>query len=129
MKKFLAILLLLPCLSWAESLVYLKKQPTVVNTPMQGPTAILDVEGPIDQPICIAVVDGEPIYAALVKDEKVIEKNAAYLGKGLNEVQAKDKKLYEALTYPEVDQDGNETGKRYPKQTFSGYDALTGVAK
>lgn len=129
MKKFLAILLLLPCLAWAESLVYLKKQPTVVNTPMQGPTAILDVEGPIDQPICIAVVDGEPVWAALVKDEKMLEKNAAYLGKGLDAVKKKDASLYEKMTSEVLDAEGKATGERVPKQTFYGYDPLTGSAK
>jgi hypothetical protein len=129
MKKILAVILLLPVFAWADSLVYLRKMPTVVNTPMQGPSAVLDVEGVIDQPICIATVDGEPVYAALVQDEKKIEKNAAYLGKGLDAVKKKDARIYEALTYEEVDKDNVATGKRHPKQTFYGFDPMTGGTK
>lgn len=74
--------------------------------------------------LCIVAV-----CAALVKDEKKLDKNAAYLGKGLDEVKAKDNKIYEALTTPVLDKDGKPTAERVPLQTFSGYDAMTGTAK
>ncbi len=122
MKNILAVLILIPSLAFAESLVYLSKTPTVSTVKMQGPQAFVEVAGvKVDQPIAVATDDGKgaPVWAVLVKDadKAKIEKDAAYLGKGLNEVKAKDRATYDKLTV--ADQ---------PIQTFMGYDAMTGDA-
>ena len=71
------------------------------------------------------------MWAAVVTEDKLkaIEKDKPYLGKGLDAVKTKDAALYEKMTVAELDKDNVATGKRLPKQTFFGFDPVTGTAK
>lgn len=144
MKTILAILLLLPSLALAESMVYISKAPVAVTTKMQGPQAYVEVAGvKMDQPIAI-VDSGTPVWSVIVTDAQLatISKDAAYLGKGLDEVKVKSATIYNQLTVKTVKlADGTTTNisqatatpagatviaTDIPIQTFSGFDAKTG---
>ena len=144
MKKILAVLLLIPSLAFADALVYVSKTPVAVTTKLQGPQAYVEVAGvKVDQPIAITAT-GTPVWAVIVTDAQLatINKDAAYLGKGLDAVKTKSLAIYNTLTVKTVKLADNTVTTisqavatpvgatvlqaDIPIQTFSGWDAKTG---
>jgi hypothetical protein len=140
----LAFLILIPSLALADSMVYISAVPVAVATKLGPPSAYVPIAGvKVDQPIALAT-DGTPVWAVIVTDAQLatINKDAAYLGKGLDAVKVKSPAIYNKITVKQVTLDNGAkvtlqgdaivpigatvTATDIPLQTFSGWDAKTG---
>jgi len=145
MYKFLAVLILLPSLAFADALVYISAAPVAVATKLGPPSAYVPIAGvKVDQPIAVSAT-GTPVWAVIVTDNQLatINKDAAFLGKGLDAVKVKSPTIYNAITVKQVTLDNGAivtlqgdaivpvgstvTATDIPLQTFSGWDAKTGM--
>jgi hypothetical protein len=144
MKLLIAFLLLIPSLCFADALVYISADPVAVATKLGPPSAYVPIAGvKVDQPIAVAT-DGTPVWAVIVSDAQLatINKDAAFLGKGLDAVKVKSPAIYNKITVKQVTLDNGAkvtlsqadatpigatvTATDIPLQTFSGWDAKTG---
>jgi len=145
MHKILAFLILIPSLAFADALVYISAEPVAVATKLQGPQVYVPIAGvKVDQPIAVSAT-GTPVWAVIVTDAQLatINKDAAFLGKGLDAVKVSNKAVYDKITVKRVTLDNGAvitlqgdapvpigatvTATDIPLQTFSGWDAKTGM--
>lgn len=137
MKKFLAILLLIPSLAWADVAIYFRmKDKSAVKSVLSGPIA--DVESKdgklktvtlgtdaIDQPICVVADDGSgnSIWSAVVPDAYADVKKVSvdFLGIGMDGLKVISLKDYEKIVQKVIDTglkdaDGKVILKTVPKE-------------
>jgi hypothetical protein len=144
MYKIIAFLILIPSLCFADALVYISAAPVAVATKLGPPSAYVPIAGvKVDQPIAVSDT-GTPVWAVIVTDAQLatINKDAAFLGKGLDAVKVKSPAIYNKITAKQVTLDNGAkvtlqgdatvpigatvTATDIPLQTFSGWDAKTG---
>jgi hypothetical protein len=139
------ILILMPTLCFADALVYISAAPVAVATKLGPPSAYVPIAGvKVDQPIAVSAT-GTPVWAVIVTDAQLatINKDAAFLGQGLDAVKVKSPTIYNAITVKQVTLDNGAkvtlqgdalvpvgatvTATDIPLQTFGGWDAKTGM--
>jgi hypothetical protein len=144
MNKLIAFLILIPSLAFSDALVYIASNPVAVATKLGPPSAYVPIAGvKVDQPIAVSAT-GTPVWAVIVTDAQLaaIDKDAAFLGKGLDAVKVKSPTIYNKITVKQVTLDNGAkvtlsqadatpigatvTATDIPIQTFSGWDAKTG---
>jgi len=144
LKNLIAFLILIPTLALADALVYISATPVAVATKLGPPLAYVPIAGvKVDQPIAVSAT-GTPVWAVIVTDAQLamIDKDAAFLGKGLDAVKVSNKAVYDKITVKMVTLDNGArimlqgdaavpigatvTATDIPLQTYSGWNPHTG---